>query len=54
MAGEPELVLGGDLNGSQTAPEAPRITLGSNLFVEAVQLLQLRFHCTERLCHRPR
>jgi hypothetical protein len=34
LAGEPEAVFGGDLNGSQTAPEAPRITLGSNLFVE--------------------
>jgi hypothetical protein len=34
MAEEPEFVLGGDLNGSQTAPEARRVTLGSNLFVE--------------------
>src|SRR6266446_1793505 len=34
MAQEPEVVLGGSLNGSQTAPEARRVTLGSNLFVE--------------------
>jgi hypothetical protein len=34
MAEEPEFVLGGDLNGSQNVPEARRVTLGSNLFVE--------------------
>jgi hypothetical protein len=34
MAEEPEVVLGGDLNRSQEAPEARRVTLGSNLFVE--------------------
>jgi hypothetical protein len=34
MAEEPEFVLGGNLNGSQNAPEARRITFGSNLFVE--------------------
>jgi len=34
LAEEPEFVLGGNLNGSQTAPEARRITFGSNLFVE--------------------
>ena len=31
MAEEPDVVLGGNLNGSQTAR---RVTLGSNLFVE--------------------
>src|SRR5439155_17536151 len=31
LAEEPEIVLGGNLNGSQTAR---RVTLGSNLFVE--------------------
>jgi hypothetical protein len=31
---EPEAVLGGDLNGTQNAPEARRVTLGGNLFVE--------------------
>src|SRR6266496_6590663 len=34
MAQEPDFVLGGNLNASQTAPEARRITFGSNLFVE--------------------
>jgi len=34
MAEEPELVLGGNLNGSQNALEARRVTFGSNLFVE--------------------
>jgi hypothetical protein len=34
VAQEPEVVLGGDLNGSQNAPEAQRVTFGSNLFVE--------------------
>src|SRR5215467_2908110 len=34
MAEEPYFVFGCDLNGTQTAPEATRITLGSNLFVE--------------------
>ena len=34
LAEEPELVLGGDLNGSQNAPDARRVTLGSDLFVE--------------------
>ena len=34
MAEEPEVVLGGNLNGSQNAPEARRVTLGSNLFVD--------------------
>ena len=34
MAEEPEFVLGGDLNGFQNAPQARRVTLGSNLFVE--------------------
>ncbi len=34
LAEEPEFVLGGNLNGSQDTPEARRVTLGSNLFVE--------------------
>jgi len=34
MAEKPDFVLGGNLNGSQNAPEARRVTLGSNLFVE--------------------
>jgi len=34
LAEEPEFVLGGNLNGLQNAPEAGRITLGSNLFLE--------------------
>jgi hypothetical protein len=34
MAEEPDFVLGGHVNGSQAAPEARRITFGSNLFVE--------------------
>ena len=34
FAEEPDVVLGGNLNGSQTAPEARKITFGSNLFVE--------------------
>jgi hypothetical protein len=34
MAGEPEFVLGEDLNGSQTAPVLRSVTFGSNLFVE--------------------
>ena len=34
MAEEPEFVLGGNLNGAETAPQARRITFGSNLFVE--------------------
>ncbi|HEU0210050.1 MAG TPA: hypothetical protein VFQ78_13860 [Candidatus Udaeobacter sp.] len=34
LADEPEVVLGGNLNGAQDAPEARRVTLGGNLFVE--------------------
>jgi hypothetical protein len=34
LAEEPETILGGSLNGSETAAEVARITLGSNLFVE--------------------
>jgi hypothetical protein len=34
LAEQPELVLGGDLDGAQNAPEARRVTLGSNLFDE--------------------
>ena len=34
MAEEPEVVLRGNLNESQSAPQARRVTLGSNLFVE--------------------
>src|SRR6266536_624065 len=34
IAGEQEFVVGGNLKGSQTAPEARRITFESNLFVE--------------------
>jgi hypothetical protein len=34
LADELDVVLGGNLNGAQDAPEARRVTLGGNLFVE--------------------